>query len=274
MSKFLIALCSSVLQGCRKNISKHRGSNCSCRSASKIAAQPVLASIVIKLITSTIVHPTALTSPMGMETVPVCAREASIKLLRRGKWELTSSINEAFRPSNHVAASGLLFAWGDRGGEGEDRSCGAASRPSSSTPMLTTSSSPKGIGGGDNGERVGVQRFAPSSLPTEVWKMTFDKMELAADTPPGDPEKMREISRFTALSAVSCLKRSSPKQSESFCDRSSKMIKVTFSCVSDKLLATSSCSRRRPTKPSVAKTSCDDCSAQRKRVKSSASDLK
>mmetsp|Transcript_78625 Transcript_78625/g.255224 ORF Transcript_78625/g.255224 Transcript_78625/m.255224 type:complete len:291 (+) Transcript_78625:3215-4087(+) len=272
-----MALCKRLLQGCRKKISRQRGSNCSLRRASKISPQPVFASIVTRLITSKIVTPAAGTEPIGIDNVAVCDKDASIKLRIFEKCELMSRIRTALRPFSRSGESTKAdLKCGEGGGERTDRRGTTSTRGPSSTPMLTTSSSPTNMEGGDKGDKVGVDGMFAELVPTEVWKTIFDKMVVAADTPLCALEKMRSTNALTTLSVVNCLIKSSLKNNDSFCESNSRMIRATCSCAS-KLVSppsASNCCSSRETQSSVANTTCEGCSAHRSRAKSSARDLK
>mmetsp|Transcript_19881 Transcript_19881/g.59466 ORF Transcript_19881/g.59466 Transcript_19881/m.59466 type:complete len:334 (+) Transcript_19881:450-1451(+) len=272
----LMALCSKLLQGWRKKSSKQRGSSCSLRSASRMAAQPVLTSMVIRSMSSRVALPTATTWPMGIVTASARLKDASIRLRIRGKCDPMSRISKDVRPDSQVfGLSGLNAATGDRGGDDGARVAAASPTTESSAPTLTTSSSPTRQGAGDSGESVGVEGHALAfATPADVWKTMLDKMEVAADAAPGEPEKMQSMSMPIAASDVSCLRKSSPKQMESFCASSSTRIKATHSSVSGITSGARIRPSRRRTKSSVGKASCADCSAHNKRTKSSASDLK
>mmetsp|Transcript_72507 Transcript_72507/g.187046 ORF Transcript_72507/g.187046 Transcript_72507/m.187046 type:complete len:323 (+) Transcript_72507:335-1303(+) len=276
-SKRLVALCNKLLQGCRSMILKQRGSNCSRMTASRTALCPVLVSIVMRFTTSSVVPPMALIVPMGIAMDELWSRAASRRRRMRGKCVEISCMSEVLRPWSHDL---LSPAWaqageGERGGEG-----GALAAISSSAPTLTMSSSPLGMGGGASGDNVGVwlALLPPPCSPvgeTSTWKTMLERIAVAGATRPGLPPKIWSTRDATVSQDVNCLKSSSLKQIESFCDRSSRTMSVTFSCVSlcelvSSLSLSSSCATRR----SSEKTFNESCSTHRKRANSSAKDLR
>mmetsp|Transcript_120587 Transcript_120587/g.209374 ORF Transcript_120587/g.209374 Transcript_120587/m.209374 type:complete len:215 (-) Transcript_120587:898-1542(-) len=210
-SRLLTALCSKLLQGCRKKTSKHRGSSCSASNTSQISEDPVLTSVVRRLSTSSMVMPTEGTVPTGKPTFFVCSRLVHKYARIRGRCPPTSRISAVLRASARFAVGAPLCELaGDMGGE--DRSgefclggtTSLVSVSSSSAPKLTTSSSLSVSSGGETGERAPV--FVPGVAATvamyELWR-TLLRIAMDADVQAALPLKMRSTSRRTAAGSVS-----------------------------------------------------------------------
>mmetsp|Transcript_63924 Transcript_63924/g.183744 ORF Transcript_63924/g.183744 Transcript_63924/m.183744 type:complete len:219 (+) Transcript_63924:1573-2229(+) len=198
----------------------------------------------------------------------------------RGKWALTLRSKAGLTAASNDAEERASSRpppkpRGERGGDPNDLETAASVTTQSSDPRFASmSSSPAGMAGGDSGESVGVatQAIVPDER-IEVCKMMFDKMAVAADTPPGELENTSSSNMEMALSDVSCLSNSSPKQSDSLWEIISIKIKVMFSCVSEGAAPSRKRFSNRMMRPSVGNTWWVDCSTTNKRENSSAMDL-
>mmetsp|Transcript_25394 Transcript_25394/g.72358 ORF Transcript_25394/g.72358 Transcript_25394/m.72358 type:complete len:220 (+) Transcript_25394:712-1371(+) len=212
----------------------HLGSNCSRSSASRMVGQPVLTSMKTRLISSSVVGPTALICPIGMVTTWFRASEPSNKTLSLGKRAPTSCNNGALEPSDQADEHACRGAsTSEHGGDASERAWVASVTTDSSKPMSAASASLTNIEGGDNGESVGV---APHPLGPEdrmaKWKTMFDKMAVEAEALPDEPENTLSKSMPMTSSEVICRQSSPPEQYTPFCASSSAKMSVMFSCMS------------------------------------------